>query len=147
MKKSLFTLALALVACSSIPDMSQAMQSGEASKGLIRLATTGNPATLKKELGGKIVPSADLEKKARGLLEKKEGLAPTALVTPNGDIYAMVAPVITKDNFIYSHKGKIIRMDVGFTEKTNKPFVVTTITADGGSSVWEQIGHWFDNLF
>lgn len=33
-------------------------------------------------------------------LEKEEHLAPKALVTPTGETNAMVAPTITKDNFI-----------------------------------------------
>ena len=146
MKKSILMIAL-LAACAGIPEMGKAMQKGKASAGLIRLATTGNPETLHKELGGKIVSSKDIGKKAKSLLKGKEHLAPKALITPKGDIYAMVAPTITKDHFVYSHKGTITRMDVGFTEKTNTPFVVTTVTSDGGASIWEQIGHFFDNLF
>lgn len=145
MKKSLFSLALLLAACTAMPEMSLAVQ-GKASKGLITLATTGNPKPLHKELGGKIVSSKDLGKKAKSLLKKKEHLAPKALITRNGDMYAMVAPTITKDHFIYVHKGNIMRMDVGFTEGTNNPSVVTTIIADGGASWWEQLGHWWDNL-
>jgi hypothetical protein len=145
MKKYLFTMALLLTAYTAMPEMAKAMH-GKASKGLIRLATTGNPETLQKELGGKIVSSESIAKMAKSLLKNKEHLAPKALVAKGGDIYAMVAPVITKDNFIYVRKGKVIRMDVGETEGTHNPFIVKSVVADGGSSIWEQLGHWWDNL-
>jgi len=146
--KSLMVLTLALAplaACAATPEKMR----GGASPALVTLATTGNPVPLRKELGGKIVSSADLQKKAASKLnlKKKEHLAPKALITPSGDMYAMVAPVITKDNFIYVHQGKLVRMDVGWTEGTNKPFVVTQIVEDGGASIWAEIGHWFSNVF
>ena len=64
-------------------------------------------------------------------------------------LIAMVAPTITKDNFVVSKNGEVRRLDVGHTEGTNIPFLVEDISAveDGGASVIEQIGHWFENLF
>jgi len=48
------------------------------------------------------------------ILEKEEHLAPKALVTPTGETYAMLAPAITKNNFILvDHEGQTRRMDVG----------------------------------
>jgi len=108
---------------------------GEASAGLIQLATTGNPEGLHKEIGGKITSSevvattvghATLD----GLLDtaNQEHLAPMALVMPSGEIYAMVAPTITKDNFVLiTADGIARRMDVGASEGTNRPFEVAMI--------------------
>ena len=90
-----------------------------ASDALVTLATTGNPDPLHKELGGTVISSAELQKRVGSLLnlEKMEHLAPKALVTPTGETYAMVAPTITKDNFILkelgSSWGNVMRMDVG----------------------------------
>ena len=144
-------LAIILSACGgkSLGEMMPMASDSTASPGLITLATTGNPAPLHREIGGKIISSAGLQKKAASLLnlKKKEHLAPKALVVGDGRIFSMVAPTITKDNFILVEGGKIRRMDVGHTEGHNMPFVVTTIIEDGGASWFAQIGHWFDNLF
>lgn len=152
MKKSILIMTLVLtVACTVSPEMSKAMmaimENGKASKGLIILATTGNPKQLHKEIGGKIMSSAKVAERAASLLdlEKKEHLAPKALMAPNGDIYAMVAPTITKDHFIYIHKGNVTRMDVGNSEGTNKPTVVTDIVEDGGTNIFGEFWLWLTN--
>ncbi len=118
-----------------------------ASAALITLATTGNPVPLKNELGGTVVDSSQI--KAAGVLEQEEHLAPKALLLGDGTLVAMVAPTVTKDNFVVSKEGVIKRLDVGHTEGTNMPFLVKDVAAvkDGGASIWAQIGHWFDNLF
>ena len=118
-----------------------------ASAALITLATTGNPVPLKHELGGEIVDSNRID--ASALLSSEEHLAPKALMMADGSLVAMVAPTITKDNFVVSEDGNVRRLDVGHTEGHDKPFVVTDLSAvkDGGASLWEQLGHWFDNLF
>jgi len=46
----------------------------------------------------------------------------------------LVAPTITKDNFILvDHKGQARRMDVRDSEGHRMPFVVQTIVEDGGT--------------
>lgn len=49
-----------------------------------------------------MISSKGLQKKIGNQLnlEKQEHLPPKALVTPTGEQYAMVAPEITKDNFL-----------------------------------------------
>lgn len=119
--------------------------SGTASEALITLATTGNPDPLQAELGGSVMSSEALQKKASNLLngEKEEHLAPKALVTPTGETYAMVAPTITKDNFILmDSQGNVVRMDVGHTEGHHKPFVVLNIIEDGGTPWYVEFWHW-----
>ena len=118
-----------------------------ASAALITLATTGNPEPLHEELGGEIIDSSTIS--AQSVLLEEEHLAPNALRLEDGTMIAMVAPTITKDNFVVFADGEIRRLDVGHTEGTNTPFVVEDINAskDGGASIWAQIGHWFDNLF
>ena len=119
--------------------------SGSASDALITLATTGNPDPLHTELGGTVISSEELQKKAGSLLklEKQEHLAPKALVTPNGETYAMVAPTITKDNFILvDSQGNVMRMDVGNTEGHRMPFVVQQIVADGGTAWYVEFWYW-----
>lgn len=118
-----------------------------ASAALITLATTGNPVPLQQEMGGAIIDSDVIN--ASAVLNEEEHLAPKALRLKSGDLVAMVAPTITKDNFVVFSNGAIRRLDVGHTEGTNKPFLVKDIEAvrDGGASIWEQIGHWFENLF
>ena len=121
------------------------LSSGNASDALVTLATTGNPDPLQMEVGGNVIPSADLQKKAAALLDtnQEEHLAPKALVTPDGETFAMVAPTITKDNFIFvDANGKVSRMDVGFTEGHRKPFVVTKIVADGGTPWYVELWYW-----
>ena len=60
-------------------------------------------------------------------VSENEHLAPMALVV-DGVIYAMVAPTITKDNFILiTEDGVARRMDVGNSEGTNEPYIVTEI--------------------
>ena len=116
-----------------------------ASPGLIRLATTGNPETLHEELGGTVISSAELQEKAGGVLdlENDEHLAPKALVTPDGKTYAMVAPTITQDNFIFvDAAGKLTRMDVGHTEGHHKPFAVEEIVGDGGTPWYVEFWYW-----
>lgn len=119
--------------------------SGKASDALLALATTGNPDLLHAELGGTVISSEDLQKKANASmrLQKTEHLAPKALVAPNGDIYAMVAPTITKDNFILADsKGNILRVDVGDSEGHRMPFVVETVVADGGTPWYVEFWRW-----
>lgn len=121
------------------------LNSDSASNSLVTLATTGNPGPLHAEFGGTIIPSAELQERAAGLLnlEKKEHLAPKALVTPNGETYAMVAPTITKDNFIFvDSMGRVTRMDVGHTEGHHKPFVVRQIVEDGGTAWYVEFWYW-----
>ncbi|MGP0593473.1 hypothetical protein ACTRXD_13195 [Nitrospira sp. T9] len=118
---------------------------GKASEGLVTLATTGNPDPLQAELGGTVMSSEDLQKKVGNLLnlEKEEHLAPKALVTPTGETYAMVAPTITKDNFILvDSQGQARRMDVGDSEGHHMPFVVQTIVEDGGTPWYVEFWHW-----
>ncbi len=118
---------------------------GTASPALITLATTGNPDPLQAELGGTVISSEDLQKKVGNLLDlkKQEHLAPKALVTPTGETYAMVAPTITKDNFILvDSQGQARRMDVGDSEGHRMPFVVQTIVEDGGTPWYVEFWNW-----
>lgn len=118
---------------------------GQASSALITLATTGNPKPLHKMLGGELISSAALQEDAASLLQRDvdEHLAPMALVTPTGETYAMVGPTITKDNFILrDNAGNIMRMDVGYTEGTFEPFIVTKIINDGGTPWYTQFWYW-----
>jgi len=123
---------------------------GTASAGLIQISTTGNPEGLHRELGGTIEASSVIAETVgqitlEGLLdtERDEHLAPKALVAPSGDIYAMVAPTITKDNFILvTRDGTARRMDVGASEGTNQPFQVATIVADGGTPIYKEFWYW-----
>ncbi|MFZ1745100.1 MAG: hypothetical protein WAU17_04205 [Nitrospirales bacterium] len=118
---------------------------GKASEALVTLATTGNPDPLQAELGGTVISSEELQKKVGNLLnlEKQEHLAPKALVTPTGETYAMVAPTITKDNFILvDNQGQAKRMDVGDSEGHHMPFVVQTIVEDGGTPWYVEFWHW-----
>lgn len=117
-----------------------------ASAALIALATTGNPVPLQGELGGEIVESSAIN--AASVLQADEHLAPKALKLEDGTMIAMVAPTITKDNFVVAENGEVRRLDVGNTEGTNIPFAVEDVESvkDGGASVWEQIGHWWENL-
>ena len=136
------TLVLAVSACAA--NMPAAM-SGGASDALVTLATTGNPDPLHAELGGKVISSAELQENIGSLLnlEKNEHLAPKALSTPSGETYAMVAPTITKDNFILvDSTGKAMRMDVGFTEGHRMPFVVEEIVEDGGTPWYVEFWYW-----
>lgn len=118
-----------------------------ASAALITLATTGNPVPLQGELGGEIVESSRIN--AAAVLTGEEHLAPKALLLDDGSMVAMVAPTITKDNFVVFEDGNVRRLDVGHTEGTHIPFFVKDIdeVKDGGASIIEQIGHWFENLF
>ena len=119
--------------------------SGGASDALVTLATTGNPDPLHAELGGKVISSAELQENIGSLLnlEKNEHLAPKALSTPSGETYAMVAPTITKDNFILvDSTGQAMRMDVGFTEGHRMPFVVEEIIEDGGTPWYVEFWYW-----
>ena len=118
---------------------------GKASEALVTLATTGNPDPLQAELGGTVMSSEELQKKVGNLLnlEKEEHLAPKALVTPTGETYAMVAPTITKDNFILvDNQGQARRMDVGDSEGHQMPFVVKEIVEDGGTPWYVEFWHW-----
>lgn len=123
---------------------------GTASAGLIQLATTGNPEGLHEELGGEVVDSSVIAETAgqdalNALLmtDMDEHLAPKALVAPSGEIYAMVAPTITKDNFVLvTRGGEAIRMDVGATEGTNQPFQVTEVESDGGTPWYVEFWYW-----
>lgn len=121
-----------------------------ASAGLLQLATTGNPEGLQGELGGDIMPSTVIAEKvgqdtlnALLMVDEGEHLAPSALVAPTGEIYAMVAPTITKDNFVLvSMAGEAFRMDVGSTEGTNQPFQVTDVISDGGTPWYVEFWYW-----
>ena len=77
------------------------------------------------------------------MVAEEEHLAPQALVAPTGEIYAMVAPTITKDNFIVvTMAGEAVRMDVGSTEGTNQPFRVTEVVSDGGTPWYVEFWYW-----
>lgn len=123
---------------------------GTASAGLIQLATTGNPEGLHAELGGQITESTVIAERvgqdalnALLMVAEDEHLAPQALIAPTGEIYAMVAPTITKDNFIVvTMAGEAVRMDVGSTEGTNQPFRVTEVVSDGGTPWYVEFWYW-----
>ncbi|MGH8530041.1 MAG: hypothetical protein ACRETN_09425 [Nevskiales bacterium] len=123
---------------------------GKASAGLTQLSTTGNPEGLHAELGGDVRESSYVAEKAgKDALDRllnvaqKEHLAPKALVAPGGEIYAMVAPTITKDNFILvTADGIARRMDVGASEGTNMPFQVTKVVPDGGTPWYVEFWNW-----
>jgi hypothetical protein len=140
--------ATALVLAFASPGYSAdlpASVTGRASDALVTLATTGNPEPLHTELGGTVISSEDLQKKANASmkLQKMEHLAPKALVAPNGDVYAMVAPTITKDNFILADsQGNVHRIDVGDSEGHRMPFVVNTVVADGGTPWYVEFWRW-----
>jgi len=141
---STFALVLAM-AGPSYPAQLPTPLSGKASDALVTLATTGNPDPLHAELGGTVISSEDLQKKANASmrLQKTEHLAPKALVAPNGDVYAMVAPTITKDNFILADSnGNVLRVDVGDSEGHRMPFVVETVVADGGTPWYVEFWRW-----
>ncbi len=138
----------ALVLAFAVPGYSAdlpASVTGKASDALVTLATTGNPEPLHTELGGTVISSEELQKKATASmkLQKTEHLAPKALVAPNGDVYAMVAPTITKDNFILADRqGNVFRVDVGDSEGHRMPFAVETIVADGGTPWYVEFWRW-----
>jgi hypothetical protein len=137
-------LALALAASAFASELPSAVM-GKASEALVTLATTGNPDPLQAELGGTVMSSEELQKKVGNLLnlEKEEHLAPKALVTPTGETYAMVAPTITKDNFILvDSEGQARRMDVGDSEGHHMPFMVQEIVEDGGTPWYVEFWHW-----
>lgn len=121
-----------------------------ASEGLVLLATTGNPVPLQKEIGGTVVPSSQLEAKvgpaklaALLKLEKNEHLAPMSLIAPTGEWYNMVAPTITKDNFILVDKeGLARRMSVGSVAGDNRPTVVVQVKDDGGTPWYVEAWYW-----
>jgi hypothetical protein len=118
---------------------------GKASDALVTLATTGNPEPLHAELGGTVISSEELQKKANASMkiQKTEHLAPKALVAPNGEVYAMVAPTITKDNFILADaQGNVLRVDVGASEGHRMPFVVENIVEDGGTPWYVEFWRW-----
>lgn len=143
-KASMAALVLALAAPSYAADL-PASVTGKASDALVTLATTGNPDPLHTELGGTVISSEELQKKANASmkLQKTEHLAPKALVTPTGDTYAMVAPTITKDNFILADRqGNVFRVDVGDSEGHRMPFAVETIVADGGTPWHVEFWRW-----
>ena len=142
------SMAAALVLVFTLPSSAidlPASVAGKASDALITLATTGNPEPLHAELGGTVISSDDLQKKANAMmkLQKMEHLAPKALVAPNGEVYAMVAPTLTKDNFILvDSQGTLMRMDVGDSEGHRMPFVVETIVEDGGTPWYVEFWRW-----
>lgn len=123
---------------------------GVASEALVLLATTGNPNPLQKEIGGTVVPSSQLEAKvgpaklaALLKLEKNEHLAPMSLIAPTGEWYNMVAPTITKDNFILVDKeGVARRMSVGAVAGDNRPTVVVQVKEDGGTPWYVEAWYW-----
>lgn len=142
------SMAAAQVLAFAVPSYATALPAsvtGRASDALVTLATTGNPEPLHAELGGTVISSEDLQKKANALmrLQKTEHLAPKALVAPNGDVYAMVAPTVTKDNFILADsQGNVLRVDVGDSEGHRMPFVVETIVEDGGTPWYVEFWRW-----
>jgi hypothetical protein len=142
------SLAAALVLAFTVPVYATdlpASVAGKASDALVTLATTGNPEPLHAQLGGTVISSEDLQKKATATmkLQKTEHLAPKALVAPNGEVYAMVAPTITKDNFILvDSQGNVHRIDVGDSEGHRMPFVVDTIVEDGGTPWYVEFWRW-----
>ncbi|MEO8327805.1 MAG: hypothetical protein ABI618_18295 [Nitrospirota bacterium] len=146
--QSTITMMTALALALSTPAYANELPAtvmGTASPALITLATTGNPDPLQAELGGTVMSSEDLQMKIGNLLdlEKEEHLAPKALVTPTGETYAMVAPTITKDNFILvDSQGQARRMDVGDSEGHRMPFVVQSIVEDGGTPWYTEFWHW-----
>jgi len=145
LKGSLAAAVVLAMAVSSYATDSPASVAGKASAALVTLATTGNPEPLHAELGGTVISSEDLQKKANALmkLQKTEHLAPKALVAPNGEVYAMVAPTLTKDNFILADgQGNLVRVDVGDSEGHRMPFVVETIVEDGGTPWYVEFWHW-----
>lgn len=147
-KGTALSMAAALVLAFAVPGYAAdvpASVAGKASDALVTLATTGNPEPLHAELGGTVISSEDLQKKANASmkLQKTEHLAPKALVAPNGDVYAMVAPTITKDNFILADsQGNVHRIDVGDSEGHRMPFVVETVVADGGTPWYVEFWRW-----
>jgi len=146
--QSTITMMTALALAVAVPAYANELPAtvmGKASEALVTLATTGNPDPLQAELGGTVMSSEELQKKVGNLLnlEKQEHLAPKALVTPTGETYAMVAPTITKDNFILvDSQGQARRMDVGDSEGHHMPFVVQTIVEDGGTPWYVEFWHW-----
>lgn len=139
-----FALALVLAGPGYGAELPNSL-TGKASDALVTLATTGNPDPLHAELGGTVISSEDLQKQANASmkLQKEEHLAPKALVTPTGEVYAMVAPTITKDNFILvDRQGKLLRVDVGDSEGHRMPFVVETVVADGGTPWYVEFWRW-----
>lgn len=142
------SMAAAVVLAMAMPSYATDLPvsvAGKASDALVTLATTGNPEPLHAELGGTVISSDDLQKKANALmkLQKTEHLAPKALVAPNGEVYAMVAPTLTKDNFILADsQGNLVRVDVGDSEGHRMPFVVETIVEDGGTPWYVEFWHW-----
>ncbi len=146
--QSTITMMTALALVAAVPAYANELPSavmGKASEALVTLATTGNPDSLQAELGGTVISSEELQKKVGNLLnlEKQEHLAPKALVTLSGETYAMVAPTITKDNFILvDSQGQARRMDVGDSEGHRMPFVVQTIVEDGGTPWYVEFWHW-----
>ena len=141
---SVAALVLAFAAPGYATDL-PASVTGKASDALVTLATTGNPEPLHTEIGGTVISSEELQKKATVSmkLQKTEHLAPKALVAPNGDVYAMVAPTITKDNFILADRqGNVFRVDVGESEGHRMPFTVETIVADGGTPWYVEFWRW-----
>ena len=138
------TLVLAFAVPGYAADLPAAV-TGKASDALVTLATTGNPEPLHAELGGTVVSSENLQKKANALmkLDQTEHLAPKALVAPNGDVYAMVAPTLTKDNFILADgQGNVLRVDVGDSEGHHIPFVVENVVEDGGTPWYVEFWRW-----
>ena len=142
------SLTAAMVLAFSVPGYTAdlpASLSGKASDGLVTLATTGNPEPLHTELGGTVISSEELQKKADAGLKLKKGehLAPKALVAPSGEMYAMVAPTITKDNFIFANgQGTLLRVDVGDSEGHRMPFVIEDIVKDGGTPWYVEFWRW-----
>jgi hypothetical protein len=142
------SMTAALVLVFALPSYASdlpAAIAGRASDALVTLATTGNPEPLHSEIGGTVISSEDLQKKANALmkLQKVEHLAPKALVAPNGETYAMVAPTLTKDNFIFADtQGNVLRVDVGDSEGHRMPFVVESIVGDGGTPWYVEFWHW-----
>jgi hypothetical protein len=142
------TMTLALVLLFVAPGYAAeipASLAGKASDALVTLATTGNPEPLHAQIGGTVISSEELQKHASALLRirKTEHLAPKALVAPNGETYAMVAPTITKDNFIFADtQGNVLRMDVGDSEGHRMPFEVQNIVEDGGTPWHVEFWRW-----
>ena len=119
---------------------------------LVTLATTGAPGALQEELGGKIVDSSMVSAATMSLLDldNDEHLAPKALVLEDGTAIVMVAPTITKDNFIVIDGMGATRLDAAQGEgEGGKIFKVSAdnISEDGGANVFQRIGHGIKGLF
>jgi len=55
----------------------------------------------------------------------------------------MVAPTLTKDNFILADgQGNLLRVDVGDSKGHRMPFVVENVVEDGGTPWYVEFWRW-----